>query len=623
MLGKVCDREAARLDALHEFDVLDTLPEKDYDDLTRLASVICDTPIVLVSLIDKNRQWFKSRYGIDAVETPREQAFCAHAIHQYGVFIVPDASLDVRFRNNPLVTGGPSIRFYAGAPLTTPEGFNLGTLCVIDRKPRELTEQQQDALVVLSRQVVAQLMLRRQVKQLKLLVEEKQRIETMLRVAENRFRSFMDNSPTVAFMKNDSGQYIYMNRILCERFHLSRADWDGKTDFDLWPLRAQAVLDLDAGIWTANEPVVAIEMFPTPDRAVCYWQTYKFPFSDSYGNQFIAGISVDITAQKVAEIALRESEERFRRVVEEIDEGVVLIDRQTRFVLQSNRAFGELLAYTPEELLRLTQYDFVAHERTDTDLMMARTAEQGRLSIGYRRYRRKDRSIITVWVSGSVLLLEGKEVFCLTVRDVTQQLRFEERLQLQQAELEETNLQLQTLSLTDALTGVRNRRAFDRGLVEARSASERHRRPFSLLLLDVDHFKDFNDTFGHPAGDAVLKRVAEILASVARCSDTLARYGGEEFAIILPETDIEGAIRMAERCREAVCLATWADRAVTVSIGISTTRFGANIDPRDPFCLLEQADTAMYHSKQSGRNRVTHAAWLDASNRPQAAAPAQ
>jgi GAF domain-containing protein len=154
--------EAARLAALRQYDILDTPPEAPFDDLARVAALVCGTPIALISLIDSTRQWFKARVGVDATETPRSIAFCDHAIRSPdSVMVVPDATADDRFKNNPLVTGDTHIRFYAGAPLVTPKGQSVGTLCAIDRAPRGLTPEQADALGVLARQVVAQLELRR------------------------------------------------------------------------------------------------------------------------------------------------------------------------------------------------------------------------------------------------------------------------------------------------------------------------------------------------------------------------------------------------------------------------------------------------------------------------------
>ena len=158
--------EKKRLAVLWQYEVLDTVPEEVFDNLTELAARICEAPIALISLVDEKRQWFKSRVGTSVQETSRDVSFCAHAINQSDLFIVPDASKDDRFARNPLVTSDPKIRFYAGAPLVTPDGYALGTLCVIDKVPRELRPDQKQALVILARHVVSQLELRRRSREL-------------------------------------------------------------------------------------------------------------------------------------------------------------------------------------------------------------------------------------------------------------------------------------------------------------------------------------------------------------------------------------------------------------------------------------------------------------------------
>jgi two-component system NtrC family sensor kinase len=159
--------EAARVAALHKYAILDTEPEQAFDDLVLLASFICKTPIALISLVDEARQWFKSKVGVSISETSREIAFCATAIQQPDIFVVPDTLNDERFRNNPLVVSEPNVRFYAGVPLIDEEGHALGTICVLDRTPRQFDRDQQTALKALSRVVLAQLEFRRNLMLLK------------------------------------------------------------------------------------------------------------------------------------------------------------------------------------------------------------------------------------------------------------------------------------------------------------------------------------------------------------------------------------------------------------------------------------------------------------------------
>lgn len=176
----VPDNEELRLRVLHQLDILDSIEEQAYDDLTFLAAQICNTPMALVTLVDSERQWFKSHYGIEITETPREVSFCAHAILGDELFQVEDSDKDERFFDNPVVVGAPYVKFYAGEPLILDDGINLGTLCVIDDHARNLSDEQKRALKALARQVTSQLELRLRLSELKQLDEAKNEFISMV-----------------------------------------------------------------------------------------------------------------------------------------------------------------------------------------------------------------------------------------------------------------------------------------------------------------------------------------------------------------------------------------------------------------------------------------------------------
>jgi C4-dicarboxylate-specific signal transduction histidine kinase len=203
--------EEARIAALREYQILDTLPEDTFDSITQLAAQVCGTPIVLFSLVDSDRQWFKSKIGMDAQETVRNMSFCSYAILEDKPFIIEDAREDERFANNPLVLSGPKIVFYAGFPLMTPEGHALGTLCAIDQSPRKLTAEQIFCLQTLSREIMVQLELR---KSLRLQEKKSQALKEQI----EKFETVVNNIPLFMTMYNEKGDIEWGNRAFEETF---------------------------------------------------------------------------------------------------------------------------------------------------------------------------------------------------------------------------------------------------------------------------------------------------------------------------------------------------------------------------------------------------------------------
>lgn len=177
MPALITSSEAARVAALNRYAILDSEPEQSFDDLVTLAAHICKAPMAMLSLVDDHRQWFKSKFGVQLSETPRDVSICTHAIQQGDLFIVPDTLQDQRFRENPLVVQEPKIRFYAGAPLINEDGFALGTLCVTDKEPRELDEDQKNALAALGRLALRQMELRLNLQLLKEALNDRTREE--------------------------------------------------------------------------------------------------------------------------------------------------------------------------------------------------------------------------------------------------------------------------------------------------------------------------------------------------------------------------------------------------------------------------------------------------------------
>ena len=295
-------REEARLRELYRYKILNTPEDPVFDDLTRLAAQLCETPMAVISFMDRDRQWFKSRVGLAASEYPRHNTFCAQAIREDDLFVVRNPVEDKRFANSRAVVGDEQARFYAGAPLRVPSGHVLGTLSVLDRRPRALSPSQRESLRALGRQVVAQLELRRSIGELEREAEERARAQAALRESEQRFQEFMNNSPALAYIKDDYGRYLYVNRHVAEQFGRAVSEWIGRTDTDLFPgPLARNFQENDLSVLNDERTRVLEEMAPTADGRDRHWLSYKFVLRDGDGTKRLAGLSIDITERKQAE----------------------------------------------------------------------------------------------------------------------------------------------------------------------------------------------------------------------------------------------------------------------------------------------------------------------------------
>ena len=341
-------------------------------------------------------------------------------------------------------------------------------------------------------------------------------------------------------------------------------------------------------------------------------------------------------ARRQAEEAVRESEERFRTAIASMSEGLILMDAEGRIRLWNDSA---------ERILEKTQNEMRGWRPLNPEFTPVR--EDGSsfpegsypLMVSLRRglaqtdvvmgLPRAGGGMLWVSVNSKPLFTPGSETpgaVVATFSDITERRRQDDLirdqimqikdytvvLETQKMELEAVNAELETLALRDGLTGLSNRRAFGQRAALELGRAVRYGLPLSLLLLDVDRFKEYNDTFGHVAGDEVLKTLSQVLHVQGRETDFFARYGGEEFVIILPHTDSEGALTLAERLRVAVAEAAWPARPVTVSIGAATLLPSMEAEND----LISAADRALYAAKDAGRNRVVHALSLEGAEAP-------
>jgi len=415
--------EHDRLDALHGYEILDTEPEESFDDITALASQICDTPMASITLIDEKRQWFKSKIGLTVSETPRDLAFCAHTILQKDLLVVEDAKTDERFASNPMVTGDPKVRFYAGSPLTMSDGHALGTICVLDRVPRQLTEEQKTALQLLSRQVVTQLELRHSLK-------AKSRGEDQLRTSELNYRRLFEAAKDgILILDVGTGRITDVNPFLFNLLGFTRDEMIGQTVGELSPFKDiesnQLMLER-----LQQDGYVRYEDLPLETRDGRHLEVEFVCNIYPVGNTNVIQCNIrDITERKKAEqrMALLDT------CISNLNDIVLITDAELTHgsgpkILFANEAFERITGYTAAEVLGKSPR-FLQGEKTDRRVM----AEIGRAVVKQQPIRRQ---IINYGKNGTEYWLEidivpifnaaGKcTYFAAIEREITEQKRAE------------------------------------------------------------------------------------------------------------------------------------------------------------------------------------------------------
>ena len=595
--------EAARLCFLASLNILDTPPEESFDRITRLTRTVLGVPIALVSLVDLNRQWFKSCQGLDVAETSRDIAFCAHALHVDEALVIPDAEADPRFADNPLVTGTPHIRFYAGVPLRFADGLTVGTLCALDTGPRALTDEQLHSLRDLARIVERELMQRSLAIDARVVEQAQRRAQTS---SEAQFRAVFRETPSGEAILDLDGRFLEVNREFCEISGYKPEELVLTTaqqiihpaDLATAPALLRELIDGQRKHYTLEGRLV------TRQGGQTWVETSIAVIRDDAGTprNLVAQVR-DISERKRSQLLLEDYQARLEHQVAErthallrsqetlqaiADNLPVLVshigpDLKYRF---NNAVYKDIFGVDPSYLQGKRVADVLPHEVYEQLLPFFQQALQGhRVEADDIRYSPTDSRI---WRASYVPdVRHGKvEGFFVMSLDVT------ERKNTEKALVDRASI--------DALTGLPNRTVLQREL--ARLLDRQN--AFALFFIDLDGFKSVNDQWGHETGDLLLQAAARRMLGVVRAEDLVIRLAGDEFVVLalseVSETAAQSiGLKLCDTLSSPFQLSGH-DVRIGASIGIVIYREqGGTVTPED---VLGRADHAMYEAKRKGRN---------------------
>lgn len=572
--------EVARLQELHDLGLLDTPRDPAFDELVQLAAQICGVKIAAVSLIDAQRQWFKSSCGLDTRESPREQSFCAHAILRPDELMeVRDAHQDPRFASNPLVTGAPHIRFYAGAPLVSARGHALGALCVIDSQPRELGPEQRHALQVLARQVGQLIELRRKRLQLE------QQETFLLTVIESLHEGvIIRDSQRRLVMANPAASEILGLPLQEDIGRVSSPDPCTWRQMDQSPLRLEDA-PAERSLRSGEALRGVLTRLRRPDGQWRVLEHNTRPYGRAGVTEGVVVSFRDVTERLDTLQRLRDSENRLRGITDNVPALIAYVDKAQRLRF-ANRTLLEWVGRSQDELqdrplpevMKPAEYSLHAEHITAAlageprrfGLWSAQVDGRRFIEFSYVPERCEQGNVAGFFVLAS---------------DLT------ERKQLE--------LRLAAEARFDALTGLPNRKHFHEALGLALKRAQRHGSRLALGFMDMDGFKRINDQHGHAVGDLVLQEFGRRLQAGLRQTDFVARLAGDEFTLLLEDVqaahELEPlAAKILEGMRPDFELPDLR-LPVRASLGLALAESGESEAE-----LLVRADQAMYAAKQAG-----------------------
>lgn len=630
MKASLPSNENDRVSALNSLGILDSDAEEFFDRITRIAANVLDVPIALVSLVDSERQWFKSKVGLAASETHRDFAFCAHAILSDEPLIVENATEDQRFFDNPLVTSGPNIRFYIGIPVTSIKGYQLGTLCAIDNKPRKLDKNKIDVLKDLSILVSQEIQHREQIANS---VKD-------VKSSQSKFQSIFENAAIGIALVTPTGGWLKVNDDLCKIVGYSREELVHLTFQDItFPV------DLNKDLNLLNQLVegkinryVMEKRYIRKDGSVIWIELNVTKHLDSNGNlEYFISIIKDIQSAKDSEASLlslkRTLEDRVIKRTEELYQTNLSLSHALTMRLESEQN----LKNSELELRMIIDHANDAYVCMNSDGLVTAWNKQAEKTFGWsetealgkrleklvipehmqeahcqgmKRYLKskqsnvlgkrieleamtKDGQILPVELQINSLEINGQLIFSSFLRDIT------ERKKLEKIYEDEAR--------NDLLTGLPNRRKFEELLPLALARASRNKHSIGLLFIDLDGFKLVNDTYGHVSGDMVLREVANRLDKSIRSTDIVARLAGDEFVIILDvvQKEIEDiklvANKILNKLQEPIKIK---EKSVNISGTIGIALYdGVNSSSIDLTEFINAADAAMYMAKRLGKNQ--------------------